>query len=176
VKIAPHLQKPDIDRQLGNAKKGDILLFYRAQGINRIITMFSRSRYYHVGIYAGEHFVVESRPTGVQKRDLRKPGSGQWFRVIPMPSEQGEPALIWASAHIGDGYAVLSVLGLIIDRLSNRFEINLRQRDKFSCGELVVKAFAHAGVSLFPGREAEVVAPWDFVKLLPKKYRDNPRF
>ncbi len=176
MKVSTHLSAPDINRQLVGAKKGDILLFYRARGINRIITMFSRSRYYHVGIYAGEHFVVESRPTGVQKRDLRNPGSGQWFRVIPMPSEQGEPALDWASAQIGDGYAVLSVFALIFDRLSRRFEINLRQRDKFSCGELVVKAFAHAGVSLFPEREAEVVAPWDFVSLLPRKYQDKPRF
>ena len=168
--------KPDIDKQLGNAKPGDILLFHRAQGINRIITAFSRSRYYHVGIYAGGYYVVESRPTGVQRRDLRIPGSGQWFRVIPMPSEHGQPALEWAKAQIGDGYAVFSVFGLIFGRLLRRFEINIRQRDKFSCGELVVKAFAHAGVSLFPSREAEVVAPWDFVKLLPKKHRDKPRF
>lgn len=164
------MTQADIERQLQGAKPGDILLFYRARGINRIITAFSRSRYYHVGIYAGEFWVVESRPKGVVKRDLRQPGGGRHFRVIAAPGgrEVGEEALEYASRQIGDGYAVWSVFALVFDRIFEFAHLNLRQRDRFSCGELVVKAFAHAGKRLFPQREAEVVAPWDFAQLLPR--------
>ncbi|PQV65117.1 hypothetical protein B1R32_102124 [Abditibacterium utsteinense] len=157
------------------------MLFHRARGINRIITAFSKSRYYHVGIYAGEFWVVESRPSGVKKRDLRIPGSGCYFQQIPAPRgpETGKQALEWATEQIGDGYAVLSVFSLVIDRIVERFfgqfEINWRQRDKYSCGEFVVKAFAHAGAQLFPNREAEVVAPWDFAALLPRRERNKPQ-
>lgn len=172
---------PDVQAQLKGAKPGDILLFHRARGINRIITAFSKSRYYHVGIYAGGFWVVESRPSGVQKRDLRIPGSGRHFKVIPAPGEKasGERALEWATQQVGDGYAALSVFSLVFDRIVERFfgqvEINWRQRDKYSCGELVVKAFAHAGTQLFPRREAEVVAPWDFAALLPRSGRKKSR-
>lgn len=165
--------EPDLEGQLKNARPGDILLFHHATGINLLITMFSHSRYYHVGIYAGGLHVVESRPSGVQKRDLRKPGSGQYFRVIPAPGGRavGEKALAWASKQIGDGYAVFSVFALVFDRLFRTSKANVEQRGKFSCGELVVKAFGHAGIQLFPGIEDEVVAPWDFAEWLPGRKR-----
>ncbi len=164
------MTQADIERQLQGAKPGDILLFYRARGINRIISAFSRSRYYHVGIYAGDFWIVEARPEGIVRRDLRQPGGGQHFRVIQAPGgrEVGEKALEYALAQIGGNYAVLSVFALVFDRTFNFARFNLRQRDRFSCGELVVKAFAHAGQRLFPRREAEVIAPWDFTHLLPR--------
>lgn len=131
--------------------------------------MFSHSRYFHVGIYAGGHWVVESRPTGVQKRDLLEPGSGQYFRVIPAPGGHGvgEKALDWATKQIGDGYAVFSVFALMLNHVFPRARANVKQRGKFSCGELVVKAYEHAGIDLFPNIEPEVVAPWNFTAWLP---------
>lgn len=167
--------QPDVEGQLKNAQPGDILLFHHATGINLLITMFSHSRYYHVGIYAGGFWVVESRPTGVQKRDLRKPGSGQYFRVIPAPGGHavGEKALEWATKQIGDGYAVLSVFALIFDRIFKFARINVPQRGKFSCGELVVKAYEHAGIELFPNQEPEIVAPWDFMAWLPGRKKQD---
>lgn len=167
------MPKPDIEAQLREAKAGDILLFYRARGINRIITAFSRSRYYHVGMYAGDCYVVESRPRGVVKRNLRLPGGGHYFRIIPAPggTEVGKKALEYAERQIGDGYAVLSVLGLVFDRIFDFAHINLRQRDRYSCGELVAQAFVEAGIPLFPGRPIELVAPWDFARFLLRPQR-----
>ncbi|RYX81663.1 hypothetical protein EON83_22970 [bacterium] len=122
------MKQPNIEVQLRDAQPGDILLFYRARGINRIITAFSRSRYYHVGMYAGECYVVESRPRGVVKRNLRLPGGGHYFRVIPAPGgpEVGKKALKYAEEQVGEGYAVLSVFGLIFDRIFDFAHINLR--------------------------------------------------
>src|SRR5205807_36613 len=38
-------------------RPGDVLLFHRATGLNRVITWFTRSPYYHVAIYAGDSHV-----------------------------------------------------------------------------------------------------------------------
>lgn len=159
---------PNTQQQLRNAKPGDILLFYRANGLSRLITWFSCSRFYHVDIYAGDTFVVEARICGVVQRDLRVPGGGRYFRVIPAPQDKGAAALRWAEEQIGDSYAPLSVLALICDRLFDKWELNITQRNQFSCGELVVKAFAEAGVCLFRHRAAELTSPWDFARLLPR--------
>ena len=152
---------------LRDAEPGDILLFQRARGLNRIITWFSRSRFYHVGLYAGETFVVEARPVGVVRRDLSLPGNDGHFRVIAAPPGKGRAALRWAEKQIGDGYAPFSVLTLVCDRLFRNWNINITQPDQYSCGELVAESFAESGVALFPGRANEQVAPWDFARFLP---------
>lgn len=160
---------------LANASPGDILLFRHASGINRFIRMFSGSPYHHVGLFAGGQWVIEARITGVIKRDLSRAKVRLRFRVIPAPGGPlvGRAALDWAQEQIGKRYAFGSIFALVIDRLIERtigrVDVVWRQRDRVSCGELVAQAYEAAGVQLFPGLESEEVAPWDFVRLLPKK-------
>ena len=164
-------------RLLDKASPGDILLFHNASGWNRLIPFFSGSRYHHVGLFAGEGRVIESRVTGVILRDMNEAKVRLRFRVIPAPGgpEVGRVALDWAQTQVGAKYAFGSIIGLIFDRLFERVlgraDIVWRQRDRVSCGELVAQAFLHAGVELFPGVVPEAVAPWDFARLLPSKRR-----
>lgn len=168
---------------LDNAAPGDILLFYHAQGINRLIPLFSGSRYHHVGLYAGGQDVIEARVGGVIRRDMSTAQIRLRFRVIPAPGgpEVGGRALAWATTQVGERYAYLSIFALIFDRTVEKLfgpvDIVWRQKDRVSCGELVVQAYEQAGVQLFPGQESEEIAPWDFAQLLrnrPRK-RENPK-
>ncbi|RYG64071.1 hypothetical protein EON80_19940 [bacterium] len=86
---------------LDGASPGDIVLFHHARGMNRIITMVSGSRYYHVGIYAGGTQVIESRISGVSKRSLMDAKFQLRFRVIPAPGgpEVGRAALLLKRLH-----------------------------------------------------------------------------
>lgn len=157
---------------LANASPGDIVLFYRARGLNRLIPFFSGSRYHHVGLFAGGQYVIESRVGGVIRRDVSQAKVRLRFRVIPAPGgpEVGRVALAWAQEQIGTRYAYLSIAALVLDRLLERFsgasDIVWRQRDRVSCGELVAQAYEVAGMRLFPELDPEEVAPWDFARLL----------
>ncbi|BCM91870.1 hypothetical protein IAD21_03747 [Abditibacteriota bacterium] len=159
-------------RALDSASPGDILLFTHARGFNRVITMFSGSRYYHVGLYAGGTEVIESRVKGVSKRDLAEARLRLRFRVVHAPGgpEVGRAALEWAEKHLGERYAYFSIFALIFDRLVDRIfgpvDIIWRQRARVSCGEFVAQAYEAAGEKLFPGIDSESVAPWDFARLL----------
>ena len=158
------------------ASPGDILLFHHARGLNRLITLLSGSPYHHVGLYAGQGWVIESRIGGVSKRDLNAANVRLRFRVIPAPGgpEVGRVALAWAEKHMGERYAYGSIIALVLDRLLERVfghqDIVWRQRDRVSCGEFVAQAFEVAGVTLFPGEDPEEVAPWDFARLLRKHW------
>ncbi len=163
-----------------DAQPGDILLFTRARGLNRIITWFTKSKYYHVAIYAGESHVVESRPRGVVCRDLNGPDGDKSFVVIPAPGgrETGMQALEWARAQLGTPYDPVGVLALVIDRMLSCSCVPWSTSNYYSCGELVVNAFRHANKDLFPERHPESVVPADFEPYLPprpKKYIIRPQ-
>ncbi len=157
---------------LDKASPGDILLFRHASGWSRLIPFLSGSRYHHVGLYAGNGWVVESRVTGVVKRDLEAAKVRLRVRVMPAPGgpEVGRRALAWAETQVGVPYAYGSIVALMVDRLLEPLfgsvDVIWRQRDRVSCAQLVVQAYEAAGVTLFPGAEPEQVAPWDFELLL----------
>ena len=154
------------------ASPGDILLFHRATGWSRLIPHFSGSRYHHVGLYAGEQWIIEARVGGVVRRDISQAKMRLRFRVIAAPGgpQVGQAALEWAQSQVGTRYAYFSIAALVLDRLLERLigpmDIVWRQRDRVSCGELVAQAYEVAGMRLFPDHEPEEVAPWDFARLL----------
>ena len=156
-----HLDNPDA------LNPGDILLFSRARGLNRIITLVTRSPFYHVGLYAGDFQIVEARPQGVVTRDLRVPdGGGVVFKAIPAPAH-GELAVAWARSQIGDSYDAVGVLVLLLERMFSNLKLNYTARDKFTCGEFVATAYGKVGVDLFPDLKPRDVEPADYEKLLP---------
>jgi uncharacterized protein YycO len=165
------LAKPAAKSQKVNveAQPGDLLLFTRARGLNRTITWLTRSRYYHVGIYVGNNHVVEARPRGVVRRDLNGPDGDKSFVVIPSPinGDQRKAALRWAEAQVGDPYDPVSAFVIILDQLFG-CSIPYATNSRFSCGEYVTQAFAHAGADLFPSREPSTVVPADFEQFLPE--------
>lgn len=148
---------------------GDILLFCRARKFNRLITWFTKSPYYHAALYKGDGFVVEARPRGVIERDLNGPDGDKAFDVIEAPDgrEKGEAALQWALSQVGKSYDKKGVAVLVADRMLRSVKLKDKDRDKFSCGELVTCAFLNAGVELFPDRNPGDIVPADFARFLP---------
>jgi uncharacterized protein YycO len=146
---------------------GDILLFYNARHICRLITWFTGSNFYHVGIYAGEGHAIEARPVGVVKRDLIAANEYDYL-VIPAPRGAGKRALAWAEKQVGDGYDVVGVGALVLERMFDNLHLNYRTSyDKFSCGQFVLCAFKEAGVNLLPEVQIEFAVPADFARLVP---------
>jgi len=161
------------------AQRGDLLLFTRAVGLNRLITWFTRSPFYHVGLYEGDGWIVEARPRGVVRRNLRGPDGDRHFVVIPheplLADTQAEAALVWAASQLGDGYDPLDVAVIVLERLFTSLTINYTSKNKYSCGEFVTRAMRDAGVDPFPGRVADRVVPADFERFLRRKRRKGGR-
>lgn len=158
------------------AQAGDILLFYNASGVTRLITWFTHSPFYHVGICAGDECVVEARPSGVVLRDLREANEHDYL-VIPTSGSGGAHAVEWAREQVGDNYDVVGIAVLVLERVFKTLHINYRSpNSRFSCCELVICAFREAGVELLPGLDASAIAPADFAALLPAAERANRRF
>lgn len=153
-----------------SARRGDLLLFTKARGPNRLITWFTSSRFYHVGLYEGNGWIVEARPRGVVRRNLNGPDGDRHFIAIPFEklatNEQAEAALAWAEQQLGDGYDPLDVAAIILERLFRSLKINYTSPDKFSCGEFVTQAWREADIDLFPLRDAGRIVPADFEPLL----------
>ncbi len=147
-------------------KPGDILLFTNARGLNRMITWFTRSRFYHAAIYAGDGHVIEARPRGVIDRDLRGPEGAHTYAVIPAPDGAGQAALAWAKSQIGAKYDRFDVVIIVLDRIFRHLHLNYTPNDKYSCGEFVARAFQHAGVTLVPHCQPSETVPGDFEPLL----------
>ena len=170
-RIRPYSVKQEKPRtHKTTAKRGDVLLFTNARGPNRLITWFTHSRFYHVGLYEGDGWIVEARPRGVVRRNLQGPDGDRHFVAIPlekmMTNEQAETALRWAEGEIGDGYAPLDVAAIILERLFRWVKINYSTPDKYSCGEFVTQALRAADVPIFCDRLADRVVPSDFEQWL----------
>jgi len=161
----------------GSAQPGDILLFYRATGLSRLITWFTRSPFYHVGICAGNGLVVEARPRGVVVRDLSDPADGSTFVVISAPGgrEAGEAALRWADSRVGSRYDVFGAASIVLETVFKRLRLNYAAGSRFTCGELVTQAYLHAGVDLFNGHDPERILPRYFARFLPPLLEDRLR-
>jgi uncharacterized protein YycO len=161
---------------LAAAKPGDILLFDQPKGgLGAIISLVTRSSYYHVAIFEGETFTIEARQRGVVRRDLRTKEGGHIFTVIPAPDGKGQLALDWACAKIGAKFDRLDFLVILIDRVFTRLRLRYQGVGAYSCGEFVAKAYSAAGVRLFPDLDDDDVEPADFVRFLPPGRKDRRR-
>jgi uncharacterized protein YycO len=145
-------------------RPGDILLFHNARGLNRLITLFTNSPFYHAGIYAGHNQVIEAQMPGVQRNDLGD--RERDYVVVPASEGYGRAALAWAETQIGDGYDKLDIGIIILDRIFRFLHFNYTSGDRFSCGEFVAVAFDKAGVRLIPDRDLDDVVPGDFARVL----------
>lgn len=159
--------------RMASPQPGDILLFHNAKGLNRLITLFTGSPFYHAGLYAGENRTVEARTSGVVRGDLR--GREADYVVAPAPEGKGDAALAWAKTQIGDGYDELDVLVIVLDRLSRFLHFNYTSRNRYSCGEFIAIAFEKAGIRLVPERAPEDVVPGDLARFVPPAQRANAK-
>jgi cell wall-associated NlpC family hydrolase len=164
-------QRAAVAAKLCHAQLGDILIFHNARKWNRLITWLTRSRYYHVGIYAGDYHVVEARPRGVVCRDLNGPDGDRHFDVIPAPEGKGAAALAWARAQLGADYDKSDALAIALQQLFNLRCVCLGRfsQGEYSCGEFVTKAYREAKVPLFPGQDPHLVVPANFEPMVPVK-------
>lgn len=159
-----------LDAMLSGAKPGDILLFDKPKGgLGAIISLVTRSTYYHVAIFEGDTFTIEARQRGVVRRDLRTREGGHTFTVIPAPEGKGAVALEWARAKIGSKFDRLDFLVILVDRFVTRLRLHYHGFGAYSCGEFVTKAYTASGVRLFHDLNDDDVEPADFARFLPTK-------
>ncbi|BDI34526.1 hypothetical protein CCAX7_65770 [Capsulimonas corticalis] len=150
------------------AKPGDLLLFVRPHRLlDYVIKLFTLSRYYHVGIYAGDGHVLEARPKGVGRNSLADRKGG--YVVAPAPHGKGAEALAWAETQIGANFDRWNMVHVLLEHIFVKIQLNIVPSGKYSCGELAATAFYHAGVRLFPDRDLDDIEPKDFARFLPKE-------
>ena len=159
-------------REMPDPEPGDILLFTHAKGLNRLIPWFTGSRYYHCGVYEGEGCVLEARPNGVVRRNLKKVGE-EVFRTVPMPREGAEKAIRFARSRLGSTYDPLDVAFIIIRHTFPLLPLHYSNHCSFTCGELVARAWRAGGCNLFPDKQAAEIIPADFSRFLPRDARDQ---
>jgi hypothetical protein len=152
---------------------GDVLLFHGPEKWRgRLISWFTRSRFYHVGIYAGNGHVIEARIPRVVRRDLTDL-DGCRFVVLRAPSaEAGRRALAWAEARVGEPYDLWGVAAAALARVSPRrvapLLCRLCRAGRHVCGGFVARAFSEgAGVPLLPAARVSdaLLVPADFAVL-----------
>lgn len=139
--------------------------------MNLFITVFTRSPYYHVGIYDGDGFVIEMRVTGALRRDLRGSEGARHFIVIPAPQGKGRAALAWAKTQMKVQYDRSAIKTLVLNRIFVHLHLNYTPNDTYTCSEFVTVAFKHAGVDLFAGVDAAGTVPGDFARFVPPHAR-----
>ncbi|HEY7982172.1 MAG TPA: hypothetical protein VID19_11880 [Candidatus Eremiobacteraceae bacterium] len=152
-------------------KAGDLLLFFRARGTNRLITLVTKSPFYHVALSLGGERIIEARPNGVELNDLRKRAGGEVFTRIPALGTKEEvlAATTWALSQVGDGYDATGAIAMVLDRAFVHLHVNKTIGDRYTCGEFVACAYRKAGRQLFPDIETEDVEPADFARFLPSQ-------
>lgn len=152
-------------------KPGDLLLFHHARGTNRLITLVTKSPYYHVALSLGGERVIEARPNGVELNDLRKRAGGEVLTRIPAPGTKEEvlAATSWALTQVGEGYDSTGAIAMLLDRAFIHLHVNKVVGDRFTCGEFVALAYRKAGRDLFSDIEPEDVEPADFARLLTSR-------
>jgi uncharacterized protein YycO len=146
---------------------GDILLFYRPRGLAQVISLATRSPFYHVAIGVGDETVIEAIPSGVACRNVNPDGRKRFFKTIAPPEGSRAAALAWAQTQIGNGYDSRDLVGLVLDRMLAHVHVNYVAGDGYTCGEFVALAFERAGARLFPDIDAADVVPADFARFLP---------
>lgn len=169
--IAPAVRPTQAERPDGPLP-GDILLFTHATGFSRLIPWFTGSRYYHCGLYEGNNCVLEARPAGVVRRNL-KCATPYPFRIVPMPREEAYRALDFIGTRLGATYDPLDVAFIIMRHLFPLLPLHYSNHRSFTCGELVVRAWRAGHCDLFPDRKAAEIIPADFSRFLPPDARDT---
>jgi cell wall-associated NlpC family hydrolase len=150
-------------------KPGDLLLFHNARGMNRIITGFTGSPFYHVALYVSQERAIEATLTGVGYRNLR--GEGNSYVVVPAPKGNGRAAVAWAETQIGASYAGLDLVVIALDKFFRFIHFNYTPPGKYSCGEFVETAYEQAGARLILDRDLDDVVPGDFARFVPAAER-----
>ena len=151
---------------------GDILLFTHATGFSKLIPWFTGSRYYHCGLYEGNNHVLEARPQGVVRRNLKR-GTLYPFRVVPMPREGATRALDFIRKRLGATYDPLDIAFIVMRHLFPLLPLYYTNHSSFTCGELVTRAWRAGRCDLLPDTNPAEVIPADFARFLPCDAHDQ---
>ena len=159
---------PNLDAETGHThpRPGDVLLFYRPRrGRDYIIRVLTHSPFYHAALFDSPGYVLEARPAGVGRNSLA--GREDGFVIVPAPEGKGADALAWARTQIGAHFDRKDFVVIFLEHLFVGWHINYAPLNRYTCAELVTKAFRSVGFDPFPGRENSEIDPTDWAKFLP---------
>ncbi len=129
------------------------------------------SRYNHAFIVGPGGLLVEADPKGAQYGHIANYPTARYNLYYPHIPDATR-AQIWknAEALLGRKYGWLDIFALSLRFFGLRFdgiEERIKRQDRLICSQLVVLAYAQAGVYLFDdGRLAQNVNPGDLADLL----------
>jgi hypothetical protein len=128
------------------------------------------SRYNHAFVVGRGGILVEADPKGARYNHISNYPNARYNLHTSLPD--GTREQIWKSAEamVGRRYGWLDILALSLRFFGLRFgwiEDRIKRQDRLICSQLVVLAYAQAGVYLFDdGRLAQDVTPGDLADLL----------
>ena len=131
-----------------------------------LVSLLTRSPYYHVALGIDSKRLVEAMANGVVQSDIESK-RGEHFLVTPAPNKKAERAVRWAKGKIGDGYDPNDLVAIALERTFKGLHVHFVTGDRYTCAEFVTMAFKEAGHILFPDLDPEEVIPADFARLLP---------
>ena len=152
----------------GEIAPGSIALFYRPRGTAVLISLFTKSPYYHVAIVLNKNELIEALPRGVVRSAIAEKRREHFYLIPPPSNEAAQSAIKWAESKLGDGYDPADLIAIAFDRIFAHLHVYLAHRDRFTCGEFVATAYEKAGHTLIPDADPEVVVPADFEPLLAR--------
>lgn len=131
----------------------------------------------HALVYVGDGLVVQAMPSGAELIPLTEASPVvKWSTgLIDLTSQTREDIADEAYGLVGTPYSFLDYLSIALTRLGVPSQL-IRDRVASSghliCSQLVVEAYARAGVDLFPGTFPGDVTPGDLWNLLKEKEAD----
>ncbi|MDX3260812.1 hypothetical protein PV336_16465 [Streptomyces sp. MI02-2A] len=135
-----------------------------------LIRLGTFSRYNHAAIAGRDGLLVEADPSGARYNHIENYPKSRYNAHTAIPEATREQ--IWQNAVglLGRKYGWLDIFALSLSFFGLRFgwiADRIKRQDRLICSQLVVLAYAQAGVYLFDdGRLAQDVTPGDLADLL----------
>jgi hypothetical protein len=142
-----------------DAQAGDVLLFNRNGAYNKLIQLKTWSRFTHceVAIRTPADTLSTFTSRNGLGVDIYAPDvSGLALILRPTAALQQPNALAWARTVIGQPYDYVGLLAFWFAKYQGR------ENGAMFCSEACTRYLRAGGVDLFPGADADAIAPRDF--------------
>jgi cell wall-associated NlpC family hydrolase len=137
---------------------GDFILCHRKGFISAVVRWFTHSRWSHAAYYVGSHHLVEALTCGVQQTDLEVYRDCEYIIVhTHLSGEDYLQASAYALSCVGQQYGWLTILGVVLYRLTPRHLFSFVANQASICSGLVANTQTR-GWAHYP-REPALMTP-----------------
>lgn len=144
----------------------DILACWGESWIDKAISFITRNRITHIAMIVNQEYglIVETGWFGVKIGRVSDKGKNySVLRCVRLNELERLQICMSAISLMGRSYDYLQMLQLFLYKLFN-IRINIGDRDKFICDEVILRAYKSIGLDLLPGVDDEYVFPHDLLE------------